>query len=319
MKRLFLLLLFISKISFSQELSIEKKEFDKIYAELDNTNKWGKEDYIGTLNYITEDKILSSLKIPERGISVSLSFNLTGDSTKLNSSKFDELSKFNYKPLAVDFKGYNWIIDEYKFSYHGFTHSHMDGLSHLSNNGIYYNSHTKPENLGVENYSKGIISKGVLIDIPLLKNKEFIESGYKISINDILEFEKKFNLEIESGDILLIRTGRWKEKEINGDWDFPNKSVGLHYKVMTLLGERKISVLGSDGTNDSNPPLIKEEGSPVHKIALVAMGMPLLDNLNLEDLSKKCKELNQWEFLLLIQPLKFEGGTGSPINSIAIF
>ncbi len=88
---------------------------------------------------------------------------------------------------------------------------------------------------------------------------------------------------------------------------------------MTLLGERKISVLGSDGTNDSNPPLIKEEGSPIHKIALVAMGMPLLDNLNLEDLSKKCKELNQWEFLLSIQPLKFEGGTGSPVNSIAIF
>ena len=95
--------------------------------------------------------------------------------------------------------------------------------------------------------------------------------------------------------------------------------LGVDYKIALLLDERQVSVLGSDGTNDSNPPLIKEEGSPVHKIALVAMGMPLLDNLNLEQLSKKCSELNQWEFLLSIQPLNFEGGTGSPINAIALF
>ena len=54
-------------------------------------------------------------------------------------------------------------------------------------------------------------------------------------------------------------------------------------------------------------------------LTLVAMGMPLLDNLNLDELSKKAQELNNWEVLISFQPLRFEGGTGSPLNAIAIF
>ena len=54
-------------------------------------------------------------------------------------------------------------------------------------------------------------------------------------------------------------------------------------------------------------------------LTIVAMGMPLLDNLNLDELSKKAKEVNKWEFLISIQPLRLEGGTGSPLNAIAIF
>lgn len=318
MKKIKLILL-LPLFVFSQDFSNEKKEFDKIYENLNNTGKWGDNDVKGTINYISNEKIISALKMPKYGDKVSLSFNLSNDSTTINKSEYDNISKFEHILSYFDFRGYNWAIDDFKIAYHGFTYSHIDALNHLSNNNIFYNNNKSPENLGIENYSEGIVSKGVLIDIPLLKNKKFIKSGYKISIKDILDFEKKFNVKIEKGDILIIRTGRWKEKEINGDWNFTESSVGLHYNVMTLLGEREISVLGSDGTNDSNPPLIKEEGSPVHKIALVAMGMPLLDNLNLEQLSKKCSELNQWEFLLSIQPLNFEGGTGSPINAIAIF
>tara|TARA_A100001011_G_scaffold285562_1_gene296105 strand:- start:1550 stop:1816 length:267 start_codon:yes stop_codon:yes gene_type:complete len=88
---------------------------------------------------------------------------------------------------------------------------------------------------------------------------------------------------------------------------------------MQLLGEREISILGSDGTNDSNPPLIKEEGSPIHKLSIVSMGMPLMDNLNLEELSKKAKLYSKWEFLVSVQPLKIDKGTGSPVNAIAVF
>ena len=118
---------------------------------------------------------------------------------------------------------------------------------------------------------------------------------------------------------MLIRTGRWNEKRIKGDWNFPKKSAGIHYNVIPLLHSRKIAVLGSDGTNDSNPPLIKEEGSPIHMLSLVAMGMPLLDNLNLDELSEMAKKLNKWEFFISLQPLRFEGGTGSPLNALAIF
>ena len=83
-------------------------------------------------------------------------------------------------------------------------------------------------NLGLKNLNNGILTKGILIDLPLLKEKEFVEAGYKISIQDIIEFEKKFNVKIEKGDILLVRTGRWKQKEIKGEWNFLKESTGLH-------------------------------------------------------------------------------------------
>lgn len=65
-------------------------------------------------------------------------------------------------------------------------------------------------------------------------------------------------------------------------------------------------MLGSDGTNDIQPSPIPEKGSPIHKLTLVAMGIPLLDNLNLEDIAKESIRQNSWEFLLCMQPLRFK-------------
>tara|TARA_A100000164_G_C21790133_1_gene715383 strand:+ start:32 stop:991 length:960 start_codon:yes stop_codon:yes gene_type:complete len=319
MKKLIFLLLIVPIVCYGQSLSAEKKSFDNLFKKLDNTGKWGQNDRLGTINYITSEKVKSSLKYIKKGVSVSLSFKITEDSLAPNNFNSDKLSSYSHETNELNFKGYNWVTDNFSISYHGHTHSHIDALNHLSHNGLYYNQLKSPDELGVENLKNGVLTKAILIDLPLLKGKEFVEAGYKISVKDIIEFEKKFNVKIERGDILLIRTGRWKQKEIKGEWNFLLKSTGLHYNVMQFLSEREISILGSDGTNDSNPPLIEEEGSPIHKLSIVAMGMPLLDNLNLEQLSKKAKLFSTWEFFISVQPLKIDKGTGSPINAIALF
>ena len=319
MKKLIFLLLIVPIVCNGQSLSAEKKSFDNLFKKLDNTGKWGQNDRLGTINYITSEKVKSSLNYIKKGVSVSLSFKITEDSLAPNNFNSDKLSSYSHETNELNFKGYNWVTDNFSISYHGHTHSHIDALNHLSHNGLYYNQLKSPDELGVENLKNGVLTKAILIDLPLLKGKEFVEAGYKISVKDIIEFEKKFNVKIERGDILLIRTGRWKQKEIKGEWNFLLKSTGLHYNVMQFLSEREISILGSDGTNDSNPPLIEEEGSPIHKLSIVAMGMPLLDNLNLEQLSKKAKLFSTWEFFISVQPLKIDKGTGSPINAIALF
>tara|TARA_A100001011_G_scaffold67080_1_gene68267 strand:- start:947 stop:1906 length:960 start_codon:yes stop_codon:yes gene_type:complete len=319
MKKLIFLLLIVPIVCYGQSLSAEKKSFDNLFKKLDNTGKWGQNDRLGTINYITSEKVKSSLKYIKKGVSISLSFKITEDSLAPNNFNSDKLSSYSHETNELNFKGYNWVTDNFSISYHGHTHSHIDALNHLSHNGLYYNQLKSPDELGVENLKNGVLTKAILIDLPLLKGKEFVEAGYKISVKDIIEFEKKFNVKIERGDILLIRTGRWKQKEIKGEWNFLLKSTGLHYNVMQFLSEREISILGSDGTNDSNPSLIEEEGSPIHKLSIVAMGMPLLDNLNLEQLSKKAKLFSTWEFFISVQPLKIDKGTGSPINAIALF
>jgi len=310
----------------SQAISEEKKEYDKIFHKVTNRGKWGKNDKKGTVNYIDNQKILSALKIPEKGISVSLSFDITSDSTQINYSQFDEITKYDHQADAVEFRGYDWATDNYNISYHGFTVSHMDGLAHLGQDGKLYNDYDASKitpqgfnELGIEAFNQGIISKGVLIDIPLLYNKNHLNAGTKITIDDIKNFEKKYNVQIEKGDVVIVRTGRWSEKKVKGDTDYSKLSAGLDYRIALLLSEREASVLGSDGTNDVQPSNIYEEGSPVHKLTLVSMGMPLLDNLNLEEISNEARRQNKWEFLISIQPLRFKGGTGSPVNVIAVF
>jgi len=59
--------------------------------------------------------------------------------------------------------------------------------------------------------------------------------------------------------------------------------------------------------------------TPAHVLAVTAMGMPLLDNMNLDRLSVICTEEGRWEFLFVTAPLRVPGGTGSPINPLAIF
>jgi kynurenine formamidase len=88
---------------------------------------------------------------------------------------------------------------------------------------------------------------------------------------------------------------------------------------MPWLHERGVAVLGCDGVSDVIPSGCVSVRLPVHVCTLVAMGIHLLDNLNLEDLVAACAERNRWEFLFTVAPLIIERGTGSAANPIALF
>jgi hypothetical protein len=78
-------------------------------------------------------------------------------------------------------------------------------------------------------------------------------------------------------------------------------------------------MLGTDTHNDVNPPPYPRIGNALHVVALVAMGLWLIDNGNLEELGQACAARRRWEFMLTIAPLRFLGATGSPVNPIALF
>lgn len=88
---------------------------------------------------------------------------------------------------------------------------------------------------------------------------------------------------------------------------------------MAWLKERDVAIIGSDAALDVSPSGVERVGSPVHMLVLVALGMPILDAMNLEAVAEKSADLNHWEFLLTAAPLKVSGGTGSPLNAIATF
>ena len=103
-----------------------------------------------------------------------------------------------------------------------------------------------------------------------------------------------------------------------GAWDVANSRAGLHPTAMRFLAERDVAALGSDGNNDTAPSAVADVPYPVHVLAVNAMGLHLVDYLQLEELTRVCQELRRWSFFCLIAPLRLVGGTGSPVNPIAV-
>src|SRR6185503_10521721 len=104
-----------------------------------------------------------------------------------------------------------------------------------------------------------------------------------------------------------------------GPWDLGHNEAGLHASVGPWLKARGISFIGSDGGLDVLPSRVEGMDMPLHALAIAGLGVAILDNQDMEAVGKIAAELNRWEFLMIIEPLPVNGGTGSPINALAIF
>ena len=124
---------------------------------------------------------------------------------------------------------------------------------------------------------------------------------------------------MRGGDALLVRTGRWRWRATHGAWDASSLAAGLDASCLPWLHERNVATLGCDGVSDVLPSRVEGVGMPIHTVAIVAMGVHLLDNLDLDALAAACAEEQRWEFLFTVAPLILRRGTASPVNPIALF
>jgi kynurenine formamidase len=134
---------------------------------------------------------------------------------------------------------------------------------------------------------------------------------------DLEACEQKAGLRVEPGDILLARTGH-SAALAAGQFSGDGRAPGLHASCLPFLHERGVALLASDAFNDLAPSGYEKVTIPIHQVGLVAMGLWLLDNADLEGLAAACRELGRWEFLFTLAPLRLEGATGSPLNPIAL-
>jgi len=95
--------------------------------------------------------------------------------------------------------------------------------------------------------------------------------------------------------------------------------AGLYMTCARWLRQYDVAILGSDGAEDVHPSGIDGIAEPVHALVLIAMGMPIFDNLDLEAVGKEAARRNRWEFLVTASPVAVPGATGSPLNPIATF
>jgi kynurenine formamidase len=304
---------------FSQpKPAVTKSTVDKWMTELSNWGRWGKQDQLGAVNLITAQKRQQAAKLVREGFSVSLAHDAEKEKAADNPSPFGHtMSLPSNMPFA---------LDTYSVSYHGYAHTHMDSLCHMFYNGKMYNGFTREDitaqgasKLAVTNFKNGLLSRGILMDIPRLKGVEYLDTSVAIYPEDLEAWEKKAGVKVGSGDIVLIRTGRWARRTAKGPWDAGQKSAGLYASCAKWLKSRDAAILGSDAASDVMPSGVEGVSQPIHQLVLIAMGMPILDNCDLEALSAAAQQRKRWEFMLSASPLPVPGGTGSPLNPIATF
>jgi kynurenine formamidase len=299
---------------------VTPEQYARWKTELSNWGRWGASDEIGALNLITPEKRRQAAALVRDGVSVSL------------ASDADTVQAVdNPQPYEVTMQGIS--SDRIAVSYHGITHTHLDSLAHINEQGVFYNGY-KPEEAAVlanghaknsiHNVKNGVFTRGILIDIPRLKGVPYLEPGTPIYVEDLEAWERQAGVRVSAGDALFVRTGVWARRRAVGPWLRGRaegaRSAGLHPSVIPWLKARDVALLGSDHPQYVSPgePDAAPRGA-VHDFALVYLGVHLFDNCDLEALAEAAAARNRWEFLLTAAPLPIRGGTGSPLNPIATF
>jgi len=312
-----------SGLTAAGRASLTRSDIDQMVKSLSNWGRWGKNDQLGALNLITPAKRKQAAALVNEGVSFSISHNVI-KTRVLGSSAFEhEMVKTGQTPGSQNSE------DRYSVQYHGFNVTHLDALCHFFHGAEMYNGFPIKEvtdkgaaKLSVINMKNGIFTRGVLMDFPRLFGVEYLKGARPIYPEDLDAWEKKAGIKVGSGDAILIRTGRWKRYKAEGEWDALSNSSGLDVSCMPWLKKRDVAVLGSDLASDVMPSGVEGAGLgflPVHLIAIVALGVPILDNCDFEALSDAAAARKRWTFLLTVAPLAVEGGTGSPVNPIATF
>jgi len=296
-------------------------EVKELFKTLSNWGRWGSEDERGALNFITTQRRAAAGRLVQTGETASMALPLATASGPDNPTPVTHVMLYSGPGLAA-------ALDYFAIAPHGMAFTHLDALCHVFWERKMYNGFSSSEvgrwgtrRCGIEVAREGIVSRGVLLDVARLKNLEWIEPGERIFPEDLDAAERAHHVRVEEGDVLLIRTGRIARQRKLGPWDSRNEGMaGLDPSCLPWLFERRIALLGCDGVSDVlSTGYGTELIFPIHVGTLVAMGVHLIDNADLEALGETCARMSRYEFMFTMLPLILEHGTASPVNPVAIF
>jgi kynurenine formamidase len=299
-------------------------EFHQLFREVANWDRWAERAEEGALNYLTADRIAAAARLVRLGVTVSLARPLnTQHGVDNPEPAHHEMTMLT--DVDIGSGSLRFAKDYVGVDYHNEGHSHIDALCHVAYDGMLYGGipQAKVTSHGaaagaIDLLRDGLIGRGVLLDVPRARGVRWLEPGEHVFVDDLEAAERRQGVRVDVGDILLVRTGHARRLTELAPWDTTKAKAGLHPSAARFLAKRNVAALGSDGNNDTAPSTTEGVAFPIHVLALNAMGIHLLDYLRFEDLVRRCEESERWDFFFVAAPLRVEGGTGSPVNPIAI-
>jgi kynurenine formamidase len=295
--------------------------------ELSNWGRWGPTDQRGTLNLITPEKTVQAARLVRDRVTVTLQHFVTEEEA-MDSQTFapTEIWMTSVDPATGLPR---FALDAISFSLHDGQLSHLDALCHYRTevdgelrifNGYPQNLDAEGcKDLAIDRMGPGYVTRGVLVDIPLLRGVPWLEPSTPIFVSDLEAWERHAGVRVEPGDVLLVRTGRWAKRDQEGPWAYGQSGAGLHASVLPWLHERGVSILVGDAVNDVQPSGVEGINRPIHQLTQVNIGLPIVDNGYLEDVAREAAARRRWEFLVSVQIPRIVGGTAAPFNATATF
>jgi len=300
-----------------------------------NWGRWGPDDELGTLNYITPDTIAAACRLATTGKVFALGIPLqregpqSGTRQRFNPihAMFRDGGDRPRTPADVaEMQGYggsdDWIVMPLQ------SVTQWDSLAHIFYDGKMWNGYsadlvtsTGAAKNSIDKTRDKLVGRGVLLDVARHKGVRALEPGYAITVADLEATAAAAGVDVRRGDLLLIRTGHMSRYLDRGDWrhfdldPFPGVSV----YAAPWLHARQIAAVASDNyAVEVRPSEIPGFRNPFHVCAIPNMGLTLGEIFHLEDLAADCAADGRYEFLLVAPPLPVTRGVGTPINPYAI-
>ncbi len=309
----------------------------EFHSGLSNWGRWGDDDELGTLNLITPEARRRGAMAVRHGESVSCAWEIPAGPEGIDRSTL--ATKFMHASAeysALDIPGFHddekWgsAGEHLGFAFHGYTFTHVDSPCHMFWDGKIYNGRAAEAVDSVDGATfaavtaakDGMVTRGVLMDIPRLRGVPWLEPGEGVFPEDLDAAERSQGVTVEPGDAVLLRTGhdrRRHESGQHGSLVGDIRQAGWHAACLPWLRERDVAFIGCDTPQDMIPSGYRTVFNPIHTTGLVAMGLWLMDNCDLYACAQTAGRLTQWAFNLSVCPIRFAGTTGSPVNPIATF
>ncbi|MET0371403.1 MAG: cyclase family protein [Sphingobium sp.] len=305
--------------------------FEFLAEKVRNWGRWGPEDQRGTLNLIGPEVLIGATASVKQGKLFALGMDFCKQGPQLAERRFNPLLFVTdlFTPLNPAKPNAMYSDDVITMPLQAATQ--WDALGHVHYNGTMYGGKKAADNLGthgthhcsIEHLAKpGIMSRGLLLDIPRLYKTDRLPVDHHISVDDLNNACAMGGVTPQRGDIICIRTGHiTRFTKDNDRIAFNGLQPGVTIEAAEWLFEHEIGAVASDNLavevitasmTTSDLPL------PFHLLTLTEMGMPLGEMWNFEALADDCAKDGQYSFLLSAPPLSVPGAFGSPINPLAL-
>lgn len=292
-----------------------------------NWGRWGSNDEVGAMNLIDDQKRLAAAQLIQAGKVISLSSALLTSPTPEDlAPQFHATKLFEEDESAADFL---------MMATHT-SRTHIDALNHVWGPDGLWNGR-KASDVFVNNmieycdidvWKNGIVTRGVLLDVPKHRGVPYVTLDQPVTGDEMAEIARAQGVQIQPGDAILLHCGREAYNETNGpfySWSGPGfeagepsasevSNPGPDITCLEFIRETDAAVLVWDMT-ECHPHC--EGGTYTVHAAIWAYGVALVDHAALRELATACDELNRYECMLVIAPLRIRGGTASPVNPLA--